>query len=406
MIQQIEKFRAKLRVQPLPETRVLDDREIHGVETGPFENIPPGVAEFARWRDCERCCVEPFLRAGIREARVSNYIRPLVRAEAQFALPDVGVVDRRQQRDRERLSALKRQHSEALPTAQPAMPLRERNVVGVAQHESIANIEVAQPAFGAQIVAVLRKVRVAGRRKESRRVVNRFRIRVGGEQRQPVRQPLFQTRLQAVVDRVRAGLDNIDVGEGRIGPHEIRIGRRLRLVDVTRIDQVRAFGPDVGHFEHTRFSQLLLNSEIPLLNVGRLKIALERGRRGGVGKWKIGWERIGYRRREQALNRIVDVQRVVRRAEVQALRRRKRGLIVMNPVRCANHHRAVAPRRPREAGARRDIAVNRIVAAARKSVLPHRNQRARRRIIKVGAIRRVDCGRIIFPARAERKGQV
>ncbi len=75
----------------------------------------------------------------------------------------IGVIRRRQERDREGLPGLERQHAEALPSAQQPMALEDRNIVGIAQSESLADVEVGSSAVRAQVITVLRKVRISRR---------------------------------------------------------------------------------------------------------------------------------------------------------------------------------------------------------------------------------------------------
>ena len=71
------------------------------------------------------------------------------------------------------------------------------------------HIEVASPALGAKIVAVLREVRVACAGEESRRIVDRLAQRVRHQSGQPMREPLLEARLQRVIDRIRPRLENL-----------------------------------------------------------------------------------------------------------------------------------------------------------------------------------------------------
>src|SRR5688572_10173153 len=86
-------------------------------------------------------------------------------------------------------------------------------------------------------------------------------------------------------DRAAARFEDSYVIEPRIRPQIERRGRGDRLVDVSRADQLGSLGGDVANLEHGIPAKLLLNVRIPVLYVGRGKIALngQRGRRNREG---------------------------------------------------------------------------------------------------------------------------
>jgi hypothetical protein len=78
----------------------------------------------------------------------------------------------------------------------------------------------------------------------------------------------------------------------RIRPLIVGIGRSQALVDVAGIHQPRAFRSHVIDLRHSGFNKVTLNAEIPLLDIGRAQVPLERSGRSGIGKRKIVGKRI------------------------------------------------------------------------------------------------------------------
>ncbi len=122
----------------------------------------------------------------------------------------------------------------------------------------------------------------------------------------------------------------------------------------------------------------------------------------GDGKFCLGKGSRSMCQVDQPLNRIVDVQIIVRRAEVKTFPDGKRRLIVVNPIGRSEHRGLASAGRPSQSDLRCEIIVVRIVACSRKPVLSHGHQGTRRGIIHVGAIRGVDpranCTHILVPA--------
>ena len=148
----------------------------------------------------------------------------------RFAAARVAVVDVGQERDREGPPRLQGDDAVSLPARercrQPAAvveepaPLAERQVVGVADGEAVAHVEVRAATLGPHVEAVLREVRVARAREKARGVVNGLGPGVGREHGEPAREALLEARLQTVVAGVGARLQNVDVVELGHGPED------------------------------------------------------------------------------------------------------------------------------------------------------------------------------------------
>src|ERR1039457_796114 len=347
-VQKIEEFRPKLQVEPLADGGVLDNREVHCPQAWAVQDVAARIAKVPIRRGRERRRVEPLPRRRIRKPGVANHIRPVVGAETQLRDAGVGVVAIRQQRHGERLAGLKRQHAETLPPAHPAMALENRQIVRVAEREALADVEIGAAPFRARFVTVLWKVRISGGFEDPGRIVNRLCVGVGRQQRQSLPKAPLEPPLQAVISRVGLRLDDVDFGEIRVRTGVLPIDRRLRLVDIARIDQMRALRSYVGNLKHPRFAKLPLDAEIPLLYIGRAKVALEGDRRSWVWKREVTREWIRQRQVDQSLNRIINIEIVVRRAKVKAFTGRQRGLLVVNPIRRPECGGVAPARRPRQ----------------------------------------------------------
>ena len=93
------------------------------------------------------------------------------------------------------------------------MALEKRQVIRVAEGKALADVEIGASPFRAQVVGVLRKVRIAGGVEEPGGIVDRLGVRVGRQPRQSLPQALLEPRLKAVVRRVGLRLDDVDLGE-------------------------------------------------------------------------------------------------------------------------------------------------------------------------------------------------
>src|SRR5579871_250126 len=174
VIGNIERLCAELEIGMLAQTRVLDNRHVDALKSGPGDNIPPGIAKRAEGRQGERLRVEPLRWSRIRELRAPHQVWPVVCAsESQDGIARVAVVEPRQQVHREWASRLERPDSQRLPAA-TKQSLTQRKIVGITQREALPHVEVRQSALGARVVTVLRKVRIAGTGEEARTIVNRL----------------------------------------------------------------------------------------------------------------------------------------------------------------------------------------------------------------------------------------
>ena len=178
---------------------------------------------------------------------------------------------------------------------QQASSTRPGKVVGEAHRKAMADIEARSAPFRVEVGAVLRKIRIAGAREESRRVVHRLAQRVGHQHRAAERIALLKACLEAVELRTRARLDERDVGESRIRTKIQLRGARPRLVDVARGDQVPAPRPDIRDFRDASGAKLPLQRDVELVQVRRAQIPLNAKRRVRRRNRKRAWKRIAQR---------------------------------------------------------------------------------------------------------------
>src|ERR1035438_6652417 len=94
----------------------------------------------------------------------------------------------------------------------------------VAHGEAMPHVEIREASFQVDVTAVLRIVRIARGGEEARGVVDGFRPGVRGIGRQAGAQGPPPARLQALVIRIAARLDDVDVVELRNRP-PIRLPR-------------------------------------------------------------------------------------------------------------------------------------------------------------------------------------
>src|SRR5262245_57434416 len=110
----------------------------------------------------------------------------------------------------------------------------------------MAHVEAGAPAFGAQVITVLRIVRVPQAGEDARSVVNGLAIGVSAEQPQTERQPPLQARLEAVVIGARASTLQCDLAEERIRGQVGLLRAGLRLIDVARGQQLCSLRSDIS----------------------------------------------------------------------------------------------------------------------------------------------------------------
>src|ERR1043166_7575756 len=117
MIEQVEGLGSELQIHALREMRVLHERRVHTLKFRTIENIPSRITERPQSGKGKCRSVEPLFRCRIRQLRIPDEVRAIVRAEAENRSSGAAVVDVRKQRHRERPSGLKRHNSERFPPA-------------------------------------------------------------------------------------------------------------------------------------------------------------------------------------------------------------------------------------------------------------------------------------------------
>src|SRR5216683_617195 len=165
------------------------------------------------------------------------------------------------------------------------LALEKRQIVAVADGQTMSAIEVGQPARCVQrglVVECAVERSVAGRScvRGAGESVGRLKItgaptaRYGGLQRIVVRVGVVGEQLETVVaidplgprarDRITESVssDLVAIHHDRVGG-----GRVLRLQRIASFTQVRAFGADVSDFENPLASESALNGQVPLLSV-------------------------------------------------------------------------------------------------------------------------------------------
>src|ERR1035441_1054072 len=100
------------------------------------------------------------------------------------------------------------------------------------------HVEVGQGALGPGIAAVLREIGIARAAEEAGSVIDGLRPGVRSERRQSVLEALLEARLKAVVIRVPARFQDVDVGELRYGARVDRLRAGQRLVEIAGAEQL------------------------------------------------------------------------------------------------------------------------------------------------------------------------
>src|SRR5262249_52285029 len=134
-------------------------------------NVPAGISKLARGdnlpgrrlaglargaRDAvgrQRAGIEEAARPGVAQAPIADYVGTVRGASCIAGVPtDI---------DRKRLAFLQSQDAGQLPAAYDAVGQTvgsdvKRQVVNVAQHEAMGNVEIGRPALGGETAGVLR----------------------------------------------------------------------------------------------------------------------------------------------------------------------------------------------------------------------------------------------------------
>src|SRR5262249_23763401 len=142
------------------ETKLLEDREVHLLGAGSFQNIPRRVSKQERLRRPEGRDIEPALDGALaaRKIAVADAVRALP------ARPCAETVLRG--RRTEHLAAHERVNSVDLPAAQDLLPdtaqtaevlpsCAERQLVVPAQHHAMADVEIGVSPVAAQVPRIL-----------------------------------------------------------------------------------------------------------------------------------------------------------------------------------------------------------------------------------------------------------
>src|ERR1039458_3970599 len=140
------------------------------------------------------------------------------------------------------------------------------------------HVEVGQGALGPGIAAVLREIGIARAREETGCVVDGLRPGIRRESRQSVLEPLLEAGLKAVIIRVYARFQDVDVGELRYGARIDRLRAGQRLVEIARTQKLGAFRADVRKLDDSVAAKLMLDVHVPLLRIRRPQISLNRER--------------------------------------------------------------------------------------------------------------------------------
>src|SRR5216683_7756508 len=98
-------------------------------------------------------------------------------------------------------------------------------------------------------------------------------ISVAGGETKPVRQPLGQGRLQAVVvgiGLVRLPVDKVQIGErGAVGTDAVAASACSALIDVDKTSQSVAAIGDIANLQREVAADGVLDTEVPIHDVGR-----------------------------------------------------------------------------------------------------------------------------------------
>src|SRR5262249_33708449 len=141
------------------------------------------------------------------------------------------------------------------------------------------------------------------------------------------------------------------VGELRNWSRVERHRTRMRLIDVSRGDQLCPFCTDVGQLDHARLAELLLQAQVPVLHVRRSEISLKGERRRRQWERELTRERI--RKRQRGIKRLNEQPEIKQRwIEVEPLARSKRRLVVVDAVAGTQHRLARLVDQPREPNSR------------------------------------------------------
>ena len=267
-----------------------------------MHDVAPFVTELLHrrvriWNDLPECAlVQPFLRCMRTGVWVPDQVRPIAGEAGDFWRTSLqGNVGRIEHR--ERCAAHESQDAIELPVAErtpiPAMSLLpERNAPLVAQHQAAASVKHRPAALGCEVERILRQVILSGdglgggaRDVDRGDVVDRFRMRIRGQEREAVAETLAETGFQGVIVRIR---DAGDLAHGCVGANVRRWrgqaapGIEPSLVDIvycglTRkvnrwipFDEARqpdAVGAYVSDLEQPVGAERPLDVDVPVLRV-------------------------------------------------------------------------------------------------------------------------------------------
>src|SRR3982751_4383886 len=107
MIEKVEDFCAKLKINRFRKMSVLHQRGVDVVITWAFENISAGISKRASNWKYEGRGIEPMIGSAIAGSRIANHTRSIVGAEAENRSAGAAVINVGQQRYSEWPAALK-----------------------------------------------------------------------------------------------------------------------------------------------------------------------------------------------------------------------------------------------------------------------------------------------------------
>ena len=106
------------------------------------------------------------------------------------------------------------------------LPLAERQLINVTDHQTLRHVEIAQPTPAMEVVAVLTEAVGAVRTQVLRGVVDRFRPGICRTKREPGVEPPLHREIQPMIAGIAERIAILNLAEGRERQDRLTLGIR------------------------------------------------------------------------------------------------------------------------------------------------------------------------------------
>ncbi len=273
MVEQSERLEAKLKLQPLLDREILEQREIHNFRARTVEQISSGVSISVVGRDgiqigdreCGRIDASHQMPAAAVAGSFMNQIRPV--SSQRGCVGGVGSSG-----NVERQTGLDGDDGVALPFCEHALQdwirhPEERNFINELAHKTVTDVPVGVAVVGSPVIGNQRRASAVG----VGGGVQCVRPGVTSKHLEAMRQPLAKDDTHAFVVGDFIVVDGPDNTKQRVGPPRVdrtRSGKQRSIVVVTAI-QVVGMRAEILQLHTATAPKLSFQAGAPLVHPGR-----------------------------------------------------------------------------------------------------------------------------------------